>query len=134
MQILCPEPSQQSKIVYPRIYNEPQGDDSMATIQVNFTIDAQLKQQADEVFDNIGLSLNDALRMFVKQAVLCRGLPLVTREAEMLYAQPNPQLTESQTRELLELLNDPEACQKMQEAGQRLLEIRKLSKIAREKK
>ena len=67
----------------------------------------------ETVFINIGLSLNDALRMFVNQAVLCRGLPLVTREADMLYAQPNPQLSESQTRELLELLNDPEACQRV---------------------
>ena len=106
----------------------------MATVQVNFTIDTNLKQQADEVFNSIGLSLNDALRMFVKQAVLCRGLPIVTYEADMPYATQNPELSESQTRELLEFLNDPEACQRMKEAGQRLLEIRKLSKIARGKK
>lgn len=104
----------------------------MATVQVNFTIDTNLKQQADEVFNNIGLSLNDALRMFIKQAVLCRGLPIVTREADMPYATPNPELSESQTRELLELLNDPEACQKMKKAEQRLSHIRKLSKTPRE--
>ena len=43
-------------------------------------MDDELKQQADELFDDLGLSMSSALTMFVKQAVREQAIPFaVTR-------------------------------------------------------
>jgi len=45
-------------------------------------MDDELKQQADELFDDLGLSMSSALTMFVKQAVREQAIPFtVTRRA-----------------------------------------------------
>lgn len=43
--------------------------------QVNFRIDDRVKNEADELFDNLGLSLSAAITIFLKQAVARRGFP-----------------------------------------------------------
>ena len=49
----------------------------MATIQVR--VDDELKAQADALFNVIGLDTPTAIRAFLKQSVLHRGLPFALR-------------------------------------------------------
>ena len=49
------------------------GDKKMA--QVNFRIDDNVKQEADELFDNLGVSLSAAITIFLKRSIARRGFP-----------------------------------------------------------
>ena len=52
----------------------------MKTVNVTLRIDKDLKEEADELFEDIGLSLNAACRMFLKKAVQEQRIPFeVTR-------------------------------------------------------
>lgn len=48
--------------------------------QVNFRIDNDVKREADELFDNLGLSLSAAITIFIKQSIAYRGLPFAVCE------------------------------------------------------
>ena len=48
----------------------------MATSVVQFRIDDDLKEQATEIYDKLGLDLSTAMRIFLKRSVAVRGLPL----------------------------------------------------------
>ena len=43
--------------------------------QVNFRIDDNVKQEADELFDNLGVSLSAAITIFLKRSIARRGFP-----------------------------------------------------------
>ena len=43
--------------------------------QVNFRVDDNVKQEADELFDNLGLSLSAAITIFLKRSISRRGFP-----------------------------------------------------------
>ena len=43
--------------------------------QVNFRIDDNVKQEADELFDNLGVSLSAAITIFIKRSISRRGFP-----------------------------------------------------------
>ena len=47
----------------------------MATSVVQFRVDDDLKEQATEVYEKLGLDLSTALRIFLKRSVAVRGLP-----------------------------------------------------------
>jgi DNA-damage-inducible protein J len=47
----------------------------MASITVQSRISAALKEQADIVFENMGMSIGDAIRIFIQQSVNVGGLP-----------------------------------------------------------
>lgn len=48
--------------------------------QVNFRIDDKVKQDADELFDNLGVSLSAAITIFLKCAISRRGFPFPIAE------------------------------------------------------
>ena len=48
----------------------------MAVLQVR--IDDELKRQATEIYDELGLDLSTAVRMFLKRYVLVKGIPFGT--------------------------------------------------------
>lgn len=48
----------------------------MAVLQVR--IDDELKRQATEIYDELGLDLSTAVRMFLKRSVLVKGIPFGT--------------------------------------------------------
>ena len=48
-----------------------------ATINVTLRLDKNLKEQADEFFNNLGLSLNSGINMFIKQSLRERQLPFL---------------------------------------------------------
>ena len=55
----------------------------MATSVVQFRIDDDLKEQATEIYDKLGLDLSTAMRIFLKRSVAVRGLPFgMTLSAE----------------------------------------------------
>lgn len=43
--------------------------------QVNFRIDDKVKQEADALFDNLGVSLSAAITIFIKRSISLRGFP-----------------------------------------------------------
>ena len=43
----------------------------------NIRIDKELKAQATELFNDLGLTLSQAFTVFLKQAILHHGLPLL---------------------------------------------------------
>lgn len=52
----------------------------MSTVVTNIRIDKELKAQATERFNDLGLTLSQAFTVFLKQAILHHGLPFaVTR-------------------------------------------------------
>ena len=47
----------------------------MATVNVNFRIDEDLKREADKLFSDLGLNMSVAVTMFLKAAVNTEGIP-----------------------------------------------------------
>ena len=47
----------------------------MASSIVQFRIDDELKNQASEVFNELGMDMSTALRIFLKKTVAERGIP-----------------------------------------------------------
>lgn len=45
------------------------------TTAFNMRIDAQLKQKAEELFNDLGLSMSDAVRLFFSQSVKEQAIP-----------------------------------------------------------
>lgn len=48
--------------------------------QVNFRIDEHVKDEADALFDHLGLSLSAAITIFLRQSISQRGIPFAIRE------------------------------------------------------
>lgn len=49
----------------------------MSNINVTIRIDSELKQQADELFDDLGMSFTTAVNVFVRQAVREGRIPFL---------------------------------------------------------
>ena len=47
----------------------------MATSVVQVRVDTALKEQAAKIFEDLGIDLSTAIRMFLKRAVLDEGIP-----------------------------------------------------------
>jgi DNA-damage-inducible protein J len=47
----------------------------MATTNVSVRLDEQLKRDAEELFDDLGMNMTTAMTMFLKQAIRYQGLP-----------------------------------------------------------
>ncbi len=50
----------------------------MPSQQLNFSVDVQTKEEAERILKRIGLTVPEALRMFLRQVVEVQGLPLNT--------------------------------------------------------
>ena len=51
----------------------------MATTNLNIRIDADLKKQAELIFEELGLNMSSALTVFLRQAVRSHGIPFDLR-------------------------------------------------------
>jgi DNA-damage-inducible protein J len=49
----------------------------MATANINVRTDAEVKAQAQQIFESIGLDLSTAVNLFLKQTVRANNLPFV---------------------------------------------------------
>ena len=54
----------------------------MNTVNVTLRLDKDLKEQADALFEDMGLSLNTACRMFLKRAVQEQRIPFEVRRPD----------------------------------------------------
>jgi DNA-damage-inducible protein J len=54
----------------------------MKTINVTLRVDKELKEEADALFEDMGLSLNTACRMFLKRAVQEQRIPFEVRRPD----------------------------------------------------
>ena len=48
---------------------------NMATTNINIRVDSELKQSAEELFNDLGLNMSSAITMFLKSAVSHDGIP-----------------------------------------------------------
>ena len=68
----------------------------MASANINVRTDAQLKAQAQRIFESIGLDLSTAVNLFLKQTVRANNLPFVVGA---MYVRPDePQAILPQAR------------------------------------
>lgn len=51
----------------------------MATANLNICIDSALKQEAETIFDELGLTMSSAITVFLRSAVNYNGLPFELR-------------------------------------------------------
>ncbi len=61
----------------------------MSTKSVNFRIDEKLKNDADSILDEIGLSMTSALTLFLKQVVNKRAIPFKLEAEDPFYSLEN---------------------------------------------
>ena len=54
----------------------------MKTVNVTLRVDKDLKEQADALFEDMGLSLNTACRMFLTRAVQEQRIPFEVRRPD----------------------------------------------------
>ena len=60
----------------------------MANTNVTIRVDTNLKKQADELFDDLGMSFTTAINIFIKQAVREQRIPFeVTRTPSRVVAE-----------------------------------------------
>lgn len=75
----------------------------MNTVAMNVRVDKNLKEQATELYNDLGLSLSSAINMFLRQSVRENGLPFKPqrrrRKSEIELA----------CEETDQLMNDPNA-------------------------
>ena len=58
----------------------------MATTNVSIRLDVELKRDAEELFDALGINMTTAMTMFLKQALWTQGLPFDVKRG---FSQPN---------------------------------------------
>jgi DNA-damage-inducible protein J len=52
----------------------------MLTSEIRSRIEPELKDEAQAVLGRVGLNISDAIRLFLRQVVVARGLPFEVRE------------------------------------------------------
>ncbi len=57
------------------LYKIIEEDNNMANVNVTIRMDEQLRRDAAELFDDLGISLNQAITIFVRQAVREQRIP-----------------------------------------------------------
>jgi DNA-damage-inducible protein J len=74
----------------------------MATTNINVRVDSDLKQSADALFADLGLTMSTAITMFLRSAVSHDGIPF-----EVKRTSPN-QETKKALAEYAEMKNNPQ--------------------------
>ena len=73
----------------------------MATTNINVRVDSDLKQEADALFSDLGLTMTSAITMFLRSAVSHDGIPFEVKR------QPN-QVTRAALAEYQTMKEHPE--------------------------
>lgn len=47
----------------------------MATTNINVRVDSMLKQEAETLFNDLGLNMSSAINMFLRSAIMHNGIP-----------------------------------------------------------
>ena len=75
----------------------------MATTNLNVRTDKAVKDQAEEIFNELGLSMTTAINVFLRTAIREHGIPF-----ELRLDTPN-EATADAIKEGRQLMNDPSA-------------------------
>lgn len=75
----------------------------MATTNLNIRTDKVIKNQAEEVFNELGLNMTTAVNMFLRAAIREHGIPF-----ELKLDVPN-ETTEAAIKEGRKMMSDPSA-------------------------
>lgn len=54
----------------------------MATTNISVRVDSALKQEAEELFGDLGLSMSSAINMFLRSAINHNGIPFEVKRPE----------------------------------------------------
>ncbi len=88
------------------------------TSSVTMRMDTEDKKKAEVLFSSLGLNMTTAFNMFIKQAIMCQGLPftvsLVNQSDDYFYSKSNTdhldhslaQLKNAKAHELMEIPED----------------------------
>lgn len=79
---------------------------------VRFRLEPELKEAVNEVLADVGLNLSDAIRLFLRQVVVYRGLPFEVRQpnaATTRAVKEARSLSNPRYGSVKELMNDLEA-------------------------
>ena len=60
-------------------------------VQVNFRIDDETKQKAEELFNSLGLTMSSAITVFIQSSLDFQGIPFTVRKRDAL-ARPMDEL------------------------------------------
>lgn len=74
----------------------------MANINVTIRMDENLKEQAEELFHDLGLSLSSAITMFAKQAVREQRIPFEIKRTIPSFQVASDRSVEELSKELIE--------------------------------
>ncbi len=53
------------------------------TVTLSFRTDKDVKEQCEALYDELGMDLETALNVFMRQSLLCGGLPFAVRLPEL---------------------------------------------------
>jgi len=73
---------------------------------ISTRIDPDLKNHAEQVFEELGVTASQAISMFYRQVVLHRGLPF---EVKIPTAETRQALEDARTRKNLKSFSDPDS-------------------------
>ena len=76
----------------------------MATVSTNIRIDENVQAEASKLFEGLGLTLSDAVNVFLRQSILHRGVPFKIEYPE---EKPNKELRAA-IREAKKIEKNPE--------------------------
>jgi DNA-damage-inducible protein J len=71
------------------MYNICERGDDMTTKSISFRVDEELKNEADLVLEEIGLSMTAALTLYLKQIVNRREIPFKLEAKDPFYSEEN---------------------------------------------
>ena len=68
--------------------------------QVNIRLDDEVKEQADILFDELGLTMTTAIGIFVRQAIRQGGIPFgITINPDPFYSESNMKILKQSIKE-----------------------------------
>jgi addiction module RelB/DinJ family antitoxin len=82
--------------------------ETVTTISLQIKIEKQLKNDASNTLEDLGLSLNDAVKLFLKQVVNTGTIPFTIKPSKQLVIESNDDypLSESEKNELLKIFKE----------------------------
>lgn len=94
----------------------------MATSNVTIRIDSNLKNQGEELFNDLGLSMTAAITAFIKQAVRDQSMPFkLTRKAQSSEI-PNKETLEA-FKEIEEMKRNPDKYKSYSDVNEMMKDI-----------
>ena len=104
----------------------------MATTVLQVRMDEDLKNEASELFEKLGLDIPTAIRIFFKRAVTEKGIPFEVREPTAVYnagsAVSKKELAKARMQKIQELFADDKGWASEQEMISDLAKFRRSRK------